>query len=261
VNIAEGDLVSQLETRSGNIQSLNFQVKCNTFRAEFYSSGSPMDYRSDLSILQNGKEVIRKTIRVNDPLTFEGVTFYQSSYGALPDQVIIDVLKKGGSITGSVTIPFGRKVDVPGVSDKVEVVDYQEHFHLKNGEEGGRAVGVTIYPAKGEPMERWLLVDHPEYDQTQDGNQSYRVKDLQMKKYTGLQVNKDPGEILVWLGSLLLIAGIMIAFFLSHKKLWISLRTDNKGKSELKIGGTANKNRNAFGMEMEQIIQDLKEIS
>ena len=32
-------------------------------------------------------------------------------------------------------------------------------------------------------------------------------------------------------------------------------------KSELKIGGTANKNRNAFGIEMEQIIQNLKEIS
>lgn len=261
VNIAEGEMVSQLETRAGNIQPLNFQVKCNTFQAEFYSSGSPMDYRSDLSILQNGREVIRKIIRVNDPLTFEGVTFYQSSYGALPHQVIIDVVKNGGSVTGSVTIPFGRKVEVPGVSDKVEAVDYQEHFHLKNGDEGGRAVGVAIYPVKGEPMERWLLVDHPEYDQAQGGDHYYRVKDLQMKKYTGLQVNKDPGEILVWLGSLLLIAGIMTAFFLSHKKLWISLRTDNKGKSELKIGGMANKNRNAFGIEMEQIIQNLKEIS
>jgi cytochrome c biogenesis protein len=65
----------------------------------------------------------------------------------------------------------------------------------------------------------------------------------------------------VWLGSFLLIVGIMIAFFLSHKKLWISLRTDKKGKSELKIGGMANKNRDAFAREMEQIIQNLKEIS
>jgi len=84
---------------------------------------------------------------------------------------------------------------------------------------------------------------------------------LKLKTYTGLQVNKDPGEILVWLGSILLIAGIMIAFFMSHKKLWISLRTDNKGRSELTIGGTANKNREAFSREMEQMIQSLKEVS
>ena len=40
------------------IKKLDFQVKCNTFNAEFYPSGAPMDYRSDLSILQNGKEVM-----------------------------------------------------------------------------------------------------------------------------------------------------------------------------------------------------------
>jgi cytochrome c biogenesis protein len=261
VNILEGETVSQVETRAGKTQHLNFQVKCNTFQAEFYRSGTPMDYRSDLSIVQNGKEVIRKTIRVNDPLTFEGVTFYQSSYGALPDQVEIEVVNKDGSVKGMVTTPFGRRIDIPGAADKMELVDYQEHYHVQDGAEAGRAICVSIYPAKAEPVNLWLLVDHPEYDQQRGGDYYFRVKDLKMKKYTGLQVNKDPGEILVWLGSILLIAGIMVAFFLSHKKLWISLRTDKQGKSELKIGGMANKNRDTFAREMEQIVQNLKEIS
>ena len=261
VNILEGETVSQVETKTGKIQHLNFQIKCNTFHAEFYPSGAPMDYRSDLSILQNGREVIRKTIRVNDPLTFEGITFYQSSYGGLPDQVAIDIVNRDGSVRTTVTAPFGRRIDIPGMADKVELVDYQEHFHLQDGAEGGRAIGVSIYPAKGMPAELWLLVDHPEYDRERSGDYYFRVKDLKTKKYTGLQVNRDPGEILVWLGSILLIVGILIAFFLSHKKLWISLRTDKKGKSELKIGGMANKNRDAFAREMEQIIQNLKEIS
>jgi cytochrome c biogenesis protein len=261
INILEGETVSQVETRSGKIEPLNFQIKCNTFHAEFYPSGAPMDYRSDLSIVQDGREVIRKTIRVNDPLTFAGVTFYQASYGGLPDQAVIDVVNRDGSVKTTLTTPFGRKIDIPGVADKVELVDYQEHSHLQDKSEGGRAIGVRIYPAKGKPLELWLLVDQPEYDRERGGNYYFRVKDLKMKKYTGLQVNRDPGEILVWLGSILLIAGIMIAFFLSHKKLWISLRKDTKGRSELKIGGMANKNRNAFAREMEQIIQNLKEIA
>jgi cytochrome c biogenesis protein len=263
VNIFEGETVSQFETRAGQIKKLNFQVECNTFHAEFYPSGAPSDYRSDLSVLQNRKEIIRKTIRVNDPLTFEGITFYQSSYGSRPDQGIIEVVVRDGSLKGSVTAPVNQKVLIPGAADAIAIADYQEHHHLPDGSEGGRALDVHIFPekGKGEETEVWLLLDNPDYDRQRGGDYYLRVKDLKLKKYTGLQVNKDPGEILVWLGSLLLIAGIMIAFFLSHKKLWVSLRKDKKGRSELTIGGTANKNRSAFAKETERMIRRLKEVS
>ena len=261
VNIFEGEAVARVQTRAGKMQPLNFQVKCNTFHAEFYSSGAPMDYRSDLSVIQNGKEVVRKTIRVNDPLTFEGITFYQSSYGGQPDQVVIEVVNRDGTLKGTVMAPFGQKVGIPGMADEIGIADYQEHFHLPDGSEGGRAIDVHIFPEKGGEVEAWLPLDHPEYDKRRGGDYYLRARDLKLKKYTGLQVNKDPGEILVWLGSTLLVVGIMVAFFMSHKKLWISLRTDKKGRSELTIGGTANKNRDAFAREMEQLIQNLKEVS
>ncbi len=261
VNIFEGEAVARVQTRAGKMQPLNFQVKCNTFHAEFYSSGAPMDYRSDLSIIQNGKEVVRKIIRVNDPLTFEGITFYQSSYGGQPDQVVIEVVNRDGTLKGTVMAPFGQKVGIPGMADEIGIADYQEHFHLPDGSEGGRAIDIHIFPEKGGEVEAWLLLDHPEYDKQRGGDYYLRARDLKLKKYTGLQVNKDPGEILVWLGSTLLVVGIMVAFFMSHKKLWISLRTDKKGRSELTIGGTANKNRDAFAREMEQLIQNLKEVS
>ena len=137
VNVFEGEAVSQFETRAGKIKKLNFQLKCNTFNADFYPSGAPSDYRSDLSILQNGKEIIRKTIRVNDPLTFEGITFYQSSYGAQPDRVIIDVVNRDGSPKGTVTAPFRQKVHIPGVTDAMAIADYQEH-HPPAGRIGRR---------------------------------------------------------------------------------------------------------------------------
>ena len=42
--------------------------------------GRPKDYKSKLKVLEQGKEVLSKTIEVNDPLTYKGYTFYQSSY-------------------------------------------------------------------------------------------------------------------------------------------------------------------------------------
>lgn len=261
VNIYEGEAVSRLQTRAGEMKNLDFTVKCNSFVADFYESGAPKDYLSDLSVIQGGKEVLRKTIRVNDPLTFEGVTFYQSSYGSLPDRVQLEIRNQDGASLGSLEAPFGQRVAVPGTREHLEVADYQEHFHLPDGSEGGTALGVNIYPENGAPSGFWLLPKHPDYDKMRRGAYYFLVKDIKLKKYTGLQVNKDPGEPAVWLGCLLLIAGIMAAFFMAHKKLWISLNKDKKGRTDINIGGTTNKNRTVFVREIEGIIQGIKEAS
>jgi hypothetical protein len=43
-------------------------------------SGMVKDYFSDLVVIKDGKEVLKKTIQVNDPLYYGGYHFYQSSY-------------------------------------------------------------------------------------------------------------------------------------------------------------------------------------
>src|SRR5574340_1355378 len=87
------------------------------------------------------------------------------------------------------------------------------------------------------------------------------VKGVKLKSFTGLQVNKDPGVWLVWTGSILLVAGIMMAFFMSHKKLWVRIRKDKKGRVEVTAGGTTNKNKHAFSGEMERLAKRLQEVS
>lgn len=48
----------------------------------------PKEYRSDLTILDQGREILRKSIKVNAPLTYKGVTFYQSSYEGFRDFIV-----------------------------------------------------------------------------------------------------------------------------------------------------------------------------
>jgi cytochrome c biogenesis protein len=261
INIFEGETVSSLLTRSGDVKNLSFTVKCNTFNVEFYPNGMPKDYRSDLAIIKGGKEVARKIIRVNDPLIFEGVTFYQSNYGILPNTARIEIRNKYGTLKGEVLAPFGKKVDIPGGTDKIEAADYREHFRLEDGSEGGPALGVNLYSEKEATVGLWLPENRPGYDKMRHGDYYFTVKEVTLKKYTGLQVNKDPGEWVVWLASVMLIVGIMIALFMSHKKLWIKLRKDKKGTVEVTVGGTVNKNRAAFAGEVEGIIKSLKRIS
>ena len=42
--------------------------------------------------------------------------------------------------------------------------------------------------------------------------------------YTGLQVAKDPGVWIVWLGCTLMMAGYLyVAFFMSHRRIWVRI--------------------------------------
>ena len=256
VNINEGELVSGVETRRGDHKRFNFSVKCNSFQVDFYPNGAPKDYRSDLSVIRDGKEVARKTIRVNDPLDFEGISFYQSSYGKLPEAVTLEIKDKEGLSLGTVSAPFGRQVDIPGGA-QIELLDFRDHFHLSDGSEAGPVYGVNIYSRGAPPGGIWISETRP--DMNRYGTYSFVLKGAKFRNYTGLQVNKDPGVWLVWTGCIMLVAGIMMAFFMSHKKFWIRIGKDKKGRVEVTAGGTTNKNKHAFASEVERMVGSFRE--
>lgn len=84
VNITEGQSadVVFLNADSGMlVQDLPFEVKLKKFHIDFYDTGMPKDFASDLEVTdkETGKK-IEQTIRVNHPLTLHGITIYQASF-------------------------------------------------------------------------------------------------------------------------------------------------------------------------------------
>lgn len=74
LEISQGQIVDVLHS--------GFQVKLEEFNIEYYpNSQMPKDYKSTLTIIEKGKDILTKTIEVNHPLSYKGVWFYQSSYG------------------------------------------------------------------------------------------------------------------------------------------------------------------------------------
>ena len=86
INIAEGTEIDKVFTRNEKSIDLGYKVRCDKFTVTLYDTGAPKEFRSLLTVIDNGQEVIkqRPTI-VNDPLTYKGITFYQSSYGPAGD--------------------------------------------------------------------------------------------------------------------------------------------------------------------------------
>lgn len=84
VNIIEGQSadVAFLNADKGMlVQDLPFSVELKKFHIDFYNTGMPKDFASDLVVTdkESGKK-IEQTIRVNHPLTLHGITIYQASF-------------------------------------------------------------------------------------------------------------------------------------------------------------------------------------
>jgi len=75
-------------------------------------------------------------------------------------------------------------------------------------------------------------------------------------QFTGLQVRRDPGVWLVYLGCILMSIALFVAFFISHRKVWVRLVSDKK-QTRILIGASASKNRHAFEKVVDRMVGEM----
>jgi cytochrome c biogenesis protein len=49
------------------------------------------------------------------------------------------------------------------------------------------------------------------------------LEDFRPQFFSGLQVSYSPGTPLIWGGSILLVLGLILAFYTIHRKVWASI--------------------------------------
>ncbi len=251
--------------RTYGIFPLGFNIRCDEFLVDFYSrSDMPKAYKSWLTVVKDGKEVLKKVIEVNEPLSYEGVTFYQSSYGILPGGAQngifrFTLISKDGK-REDVNVRFGGSFAFPGTNLSAKIEDFSPAlgFDERTGraftyaeQMNNPAVFVNFSENGKQKFGGWLLKRYPETWKLPDGN-VLEFQGVWGIQYTGLQVRKDPGVGIVYLGCLAMATGLFIAFFMSHRKIWIRL-IEEKNNTRVVLGASANKNRRAFEQKIEKM--------
>jgi len=253
VNIVEGKSIDSVWPRAGqNSIPIGFELRCDNFEVTFYEGGSrPKDFTSDLVVLENGQEILKKTIEVNDPLTYKGLTFYQSSYGPAGDPVYqFRVKNRETGETVTVRGQQGKHLALPGGSALIPL-GYAESY-----QSFGPAAQVKIDTGAANSGTPFIVFkDYPQFDEKRGGAYSISLIDVQQSYYTGLQVAKDPGVWVVWFGCLLIVLGSCGAFFLSHRRIWVTIQPLDKGIG-VKLGGNAHRNQPAFALYFDELKKD-----
>jgi cytochrome c biogenesis protein len=260
VNIPEGGSASYIRLRNSNdTLTLGFEVRCENFDVTFYESGSPKEFRSSLTILENGQKVVEKEIVVNDPLQYRGINFFQSSYGAIPPKVFdLDFTSNVSNRNMQQKLSIGQSLELPDSAGLFTVREYIQNYEYRGTKAGAALLGILEKPGK-EPIEIALPLRFPTFDKMRKGEWIISIIGYDDAFYTGLQVTSDPGVMLVYAGFILLIAGCWVAFFMSHKKIVVEV-LPSATSSQIKVFGTVNRNRIGFEIAARKLGEDLSNI-
>lgn len=257
VEVLKGETVNQvyLRTKDADVpKPIGFSVRCDDFKINYYNLPGKekyvKDYTSLLSIFEDGKEVLKRSVQVNHPLHYKGLAFYQASYGTLND-VTIGIQWKGKKENSSIKAAEGATVPIPNSGDFIRILKYSPQVH-----NFGEGVQVVLFKPNQEPQPLWLLKSFPKLDERRGDQFLLTFEGVTSKEYTGLQVTKDPGVWVVWTGCGLMILGLIVSFFFSHQRVWVRIPKSPGG--EIVLAGSANKNRVGFEKTFGELVHGVR---
>ncbi len=260
VTIPEGDTVQQISLRStGERLRLPFAIRCDDFDVSFYETGAPKEFRSSLTLLENGRPVLQKEIIVNDPLRYQGISIFQSSYGTVPSrEAVLSFTSRGTGMVYTQEMKVGQEAHLPENLGTFVLAELRHQTQFKGHPVGDAFIGRLTTP-DGTAQEVVLPIRFPTFDRMRRGEVVIAVDQFKEKHYTGLQVNKDPGVDVVYSGFILMILGCYVTFFRSHQQ--VCVEAVRKGSGALvTIYGTANKNKASMQRRIQRLAIALKEM-
>ncbi len=276
------------EVPLSNDKNLIVQVD-DFFSKNYKASDRVMDWHSQLTILELNKETMQykpsvtKVIEVNDPLSYKGYKFFQAAFGQDwmgAAEVTLQVKKRvneneyvslgefkarveDGFEIASENIFISVEAFLPDWDVSENGIYYSRTQRLDNP----AAFIKILDKASHQPIIDnrdccWAFANSfykrvTEQEITQSKKWPYLVELVGMKapEFTGIQVKRDPGQPVAYLGFIILVLGISVHLFFKHKLIWVQV-----DENKIVIAGMARNNPRQFEDEFEQLVKSLETI-
>jgi cytochrome c biogenesis protein len=148
----------------------------------------------------------------------------------------------------------GESVKLPG-GGTMHVLESTQEVRSVIPQMSGPAARLEVHPPQGPAQTFIVFRNYPDFDSQRGDRLIFDYDGSDEKFFTGLQVAKDPGVWVVWFGCTLMVVGICMAFFMSHKRLWVRV-----ANGRVCIAGTASKNQPGFQLVFDELLEKLNKL-
>ncbi|MET0514821.1 MAG: cytochrome c biogenesis protein ResB [Nitrospiraceae bacterium] len=258
-----------LEGQTYHIPRGNFDLRIDKFWIDYHENGSVKSYNSTLTVVDEGAPTVTKTITVNDPLVYKGIWFYQSSYGDAWDQIEVARVnikeKATDKVLKTVDLEWKKEKMVEGLPIKITMTDFVADFAFnsnekkvfsKSAEHSNPAVRLAVDEKSSIRATPWIFYHYPDLFEVKDSSYQYELIGYQPKKFTGLQIAKNPGVKIVWIGSTMLVVGMTLSSLIYHRRLWAKVIPHQDG-AVVHLGGTTHKSQIDFQKEFKKLTEKI----
>ena len=270
--ISEGSQVSSyFPADSQEMRPLGFDVKLLDFQIELDKDRSPSAYKSRLEVYEKGRRVVEKTIDVNHPLIYRGITFYQSDFGV--DRLVLRVTRPDGGFD-RIAVRMETASDAHGKQFVPELVPVEfmtggRKWSLFVHDFAPDYVGPPRISASSLPVNPAAQVyvnenfeenrsDWKRIGWVSSGNpgeyKGHKVELERVVDYTGLQVASNPALPIVYIGFALMLLGITVSFYVRRSVVRIMTSSERA----LYIGGSSHTDCEAAQRDVARLTDALK---
>jgi ResB-like family len=195
------------------------------------------------------------------------VRFYQASFGRTGklDQLVLNAAPKDGKSPGQeISLALNQTLALDA-DTSVQLVEFIPDFVVEDGHVYNRSNEITnpavhlvvSSKASNKSVNVWLP-DIQGIAENAASPYTLTPKDLKTGLFTGLQVSHEPGQWSVWAGVILMAIGLTFVFYVVHMRLWVVPVNDARsGGLVLWIGGSANRNRDAFEQTFNKLVEQI----
>jgi cytochrome c biogenesis protein len=233
-------------------------ITLNSFKDTYSpTTGAPLDYVSDVTVKQDGQVVAQQEVRVNAPLRYKSISFFQAFFGPA---AVVTVKDAAGKTLFSEGVPLawtandGNKLGSFTIPDQnltvwVVATTGPNDPSVKPGQ-----VAVELYKSDtGDPVTQKSI---DQGTPTTIEGLSYTFD--RESKYTGLSVANDPGTPLVWLGCILLVVGFVIRLYVPYRRVWGRLEARLGGGTSFSIAAVGRRDT-GFDAEFTTIVTEIRQ--
>lgn len=208
-----------------------FDLNVKKFTVDTYEDGTARQYTSLVEVISANQGKLEKAVSVNQPLNHQGVKVYQTSFGYYLQGAV-----RQEDRSFDFKVEEGESIFLGGPAQLELVAEWPRYFIFSRGLPFSMGIAEL-----GEPIK---LLD-------------MEVVFTDRTTYTGLDVKKDPGLLLIWAGFILFLTALPVRLYVRPQEIWLLLSPSAAG-TEVRL---AAQHRIRGKEQEEQLVEKLSGIA